>query len=212
MRERLSYANVVATLALFIALGGSSYAAVKITGKNVKDGSLTGQDIKNSSVTSRDVKNRSLLARDFRAGQLPAGAQGPRGTAGPQGPAGPSIAYHASGGQVSGVGTGGSTVATLNVPAGPYAVFARVNVFFGSATTTLLNCSLAVGASTDNTEEVTVPYSGANDYMDTLALTTTGTLPASGTVSVTCRAANGGETFNVGSSSITAVRAGSLGP
>jgi hypothetical protein len=32
---KLTYANVTATLALFIALGGSSYAAVKLTGKDV---------------------------------------------------------------------------------------------------------------------------------------------------------------------------------
>jgi len=38
--RRLSYANVVATLALFVALGGSSYAAIRITGKNVVDGTL----------------------------------------------------------------------------------------------------------------------------------------------------------------------------
>ena len=38
MHRRLTYSNVMATIAVFIALGGSSYAAVKITGKNVKDG------------------------------------------------------------------------------------------------------------------------------------------------------------------------------
>ena len=56
LRTRLTYANVVATLALFVALGGSSYAAITITGKNVKDSSLTGKDIKNNSVTGADVK------------------------------------------------------------------------------------------------------------------------------------------------------------
>lgn len=85
LRARLSYANVIATLALFVALGGSSYAAIKVTGKNVRDSSLSGRDIKNSTLTSSDVKNRSLLAADFRAGQLPAGPQGPQGAQGPQG-------------------------------------------------------------------------------------------------------------------------------
>jgi hypothetical protein len=44
LRARLTYANVIAPLALFIALGGTSWAAVKITGKNVKDsfGSTSG--------------------------------------------------------------------------------------------------------------------------------------------------------------------------
>jgi hypothetical protein len=95
---RSTYSNVAATLALFVALGGTSYAAITITGGNVRNGSLTGSDLKDGSVegrdvaggslTSSDVKNGSLLAGDFKAGELPAGAQGPAGPAGPQGPAG----------------------------------------------------------------------------------------------------------------------------
>jgi hypothetical protein len=76
---------VVATIALFVALGGGATAAVLITGKNVKDGSLTGRDIKNNSVASVDVKDGDLLSKDFKAGQLPAGAQGPKGDQGLKG-------------------------------------------------------------------------------------------------------------------------------
>src|SRR5215210_7333795 len=92
VRKSLSYANVMATVAVFVALGGSSYAALTITGKNVKNSSLTGADIKNSSLTTSDVKNRSLLARDFKTGQLPAGPkgdQGPKGDKGDRGDPGP---------------------------------------------------------------------------------------------------------------------------
>jgi hypothetical protein len=85
IRSKLTYANVMATIAVFIALGGSSYAAITVTGKNVKNGSLTGKDIKNSSLTTSDMKNRSLLSKDFKAGQLPAGAQGPQGPKGDKG-------------------------------------------------------------------------------------------------------------------------------
>jgi hypothetical protein len=95
IRTRVSYANVVATLALFVALGGSATAALLITGKQVKNGSLTGVDVKNSSLTGGDVKNDSignidikdgdLLASDFKPGQLPAGAQGPQGEPGAKG-------------------------------------------------------------------------------------------------------------------------------
>ncbi|HLM08217.1 MAG TPA: hypothetical protein VK307_00805 [Thermoleophilaceae bacterium] len=82
---RLTYSNVVASLALFAALGGSSYAAVAITGKQVRDNSLTGRDIHNASLTTKDVRDQSLLASDFRAGQLPAGPQGQKGDPGPKG-------------------------------------------------------------------------------------------------------------------------------
>ena len=84
IRSRLTYANVMATVAVFIALGGSAYAAIKITGKNVKNGTLTGADVKNNSLTSKDVK--SLGANDFKGGALPTGPRGPRGLTGPQGP------------------------------------------------------------------------------------------------------------------------------
>jgi hypothetical protein len=75
---RPSPAMVVACLALLIALGGTSYAAIRLP---------------RNSVTTVQVKDHSLLARDFKAGQLPRGAQGPpgpAGAAGPQGPAGPA--------------------------------------------------------------------------------------------------------------------------
>jgi hypothetical protein len=89
--RRPSHAIVVAYLALFVALGGSSYAAIKITGKNVKDSSLTGKDVKNSSLTTSDVKNRSLLAKDFKRGQLQRGPAGPAGPTGAKGDAGTSV-------------------------------------------------------------------------------------------------------------------------
>jgi hypothetical protein len=44
---RLSYANLMATIAVFIALGGSSYAVLRVTGRNVPKDALTGADIKN---------------------------------------------------------------------------------------------------------------------------------------------------------------------
>ena len=100
MRNR--HATAVAYLALFVALGGSSYAAVKITGKQIKDGTITG----------RDVKNRSLGANDFKPGQLPSGAQVPQGAQGPQGPRGDTGAA----GRDGAPGQDGSAKGYINVP------------------------------------------------------------------------------------------------
>lgn len=75
-----TYAEVVATLALFIALGGASYAAIQIP-KN----SVGTRQLKKNAVNSAKVRNRSLLAADFRAGQLPSGATGATGPIGPAG-------------------------------------------------------------------------------------------------------------------------------
>ena len=85
LHGKLNYSNVVATLAIFLALGGTSYAAVTITSKNVKNESLTGSDIKNRSLTGKDVRDGSLTAADFARGQVPSGSAGPKGDAGPQG-------------------------------------------------------------------------------------------------------------------------------
>ena len=83
-----SPAMAVAVLALFVALGGSSYAAITITGNNVENGTLTSADLKNNSVTSVDIRSGSLVPQDFKAGQLPAGPQGVQGPQGIQGPKG----------------------------------------------------------------------------------------------------------------------------
>jgi hypothetical protein len=95
--SRPSHTAVVAYLALFVALGGSSYAAVKITGKQVRDASLTGADVRNSSLTGSDLRDGSLLAGDFKAGQLPKGATGAQGLAGLAGAPGANGATGAQG-------------------------------------------------------------------------------------------------------------------
>ena len=75
-------------LALFVALGGVSYAAItlpinSVGSKQIKRGAVKNSDLGKSAVTSVKVKNGSLLSTDFKPGQLVAGAPG---SAGPQGP------------------------------------------------------------------------------------------------------------------------------
>lgn len=74
---RITPGTVLASIALFLALGGAGYAAVKVV-------------IPPHSITSRQIKAHSLLALDFKAGQIPRGAIGPAGPAGAAGPAGPA--------------------------------------------------------------------------------------------------------------------------
>lgn len=87
---------VVACIALLVALGGTSVAAVSQVARNsvgtpqLKDGAVSNAKIKNSAVNSAKVANRSLLRADFAPGQLPAGPTGPQGPAGAAGAAGPT--------------------------------------------------------------------------------------------------------------------------
>jgi hypothetical protein len=89
---------VISLIALFVALGGTSYAVATnaIGSSQIKNNSIQSKDIKNNQVSSTDIRNRSLLSKDFKAGQLPRGKQGATGPAGqpgatgPVGPVGPS--------------------------------------------------------------------------------------------------------------------------
>ena len=94
--RRPSPAMVVACLALLVALGGTSVAAVSQLARNsvgpaqLQFGAVTNPKIRSNAVTSAKVRNRSLLRTDFAPGQLPAGPTGPQGPAGPTGAAGPA--------------------------------------------------------------------------------------------------------------------------
>ena len=82
VKDRLTYANVTATLALFIALGGTSYAAVTLPRNSVG-----AAQIRAGSVGSSEVRDRSLTVRDFSR-RSRSSLRGARGPAGPAGPAG----------------------------------------------------------------------------------------------------------------------------
>jgi hypothetical protein len=56
---------VLASLALFVSLGGVSAAASAINGTLLKKGTVTGTQIKNSSLTGAKIKNKSLGSADL---------------------------------------------------------------------------------------------------------------------------------------------------
>src|SRR5215467_14180809 len=64
MRPRLSFANVVSVLALFVALGGSAYAFH--LGKN----SVGAKQLKKNAVTTAKVKNEAITAAKVKKGTL----------------------------------------------------------------------------------------------------------------------------------------------
>jgi hypothetical protein len=62
LRSLLTYSNVMATVAVFIALGGTSYAVAtnSISSRQVKNNSIRGVDIRDDSVTGKDIRESSL--------------------------------------------------------------------------------------------------------------------------------------------------------
>jgi hypothetical protein len=90
LRASLTYANVMATVAIFVALGGTSYAVASgsIDSRELKNNGVRSKDIRNNDLRSKDIRDRSLLTKDFKSGQLPAGPVGPQGPKGDTGPSG----------------------------------------------------------------------------------------------------------------------------
>jgi hypothetical protein len=115
-RSRLSFANVMSIIAVFIALGGTSYAAIKIP-KN----SVSSSQIKTGAVASSDVKDGALKKVDFKASDLPIGPTGPQGLQGAKGDKGTDGTNGAPG--TIGAVTVQTTVAATDLTAGNKASF-----------------------------------------------------------------------------------------
>jgi hypothetical protein len=60
IRQHLTFAKVVSLLALFIALGGSSYAAFKISGSQLENRSVSGKKLKRNTLGGTVIKESRL--------------------------------------------------------------------------------------------------------------------------------------------------------
>lgn len=87
IRSRLSYANVTATAALFIALGGTGYAAImlppnSVGAEQIRPKSVGASELRSRSVNSRVLRNKSIRLTDISVSAREAlqGQQGPPGT------------------------------------------------------------------------------------------------------------------------------------
>jgi hypothetical protein len=96
---RLSYANVMATLAVFLGLAGGAYAAVSLPARSVDTHHIKRHAVTRSKLAARAVDTHQLarravtlkrLSRGVRARLSRVGRPGPQGPRGPAGPAGPS--------------------------------------------------------------------------------------------------------------------------
>ena len=90
LQERMTYANVIATIALFVALGGTSYAAVTLP----RD-SVGARQLREGSVGSSEVRNRSLQLRDLSPRAQDALIRAGRRTSAPGAPGAPGAVSQA---------------------------------------------------------------------------------------------------------------------
>lgn len=68
--RHLSFSNVIAMLALFIALGGAAYAGTKINGNSIKNGSIGGGKLKNETITGNKLKKGTITGAQIAPGTI----------------------------------------------------------------------------------------------------------------------------------------------
>ena len=221
--SHLTYANAVATLALFIALGGASYAAARLPANSVGT-----KQIKRDAVTPAKLSPASKAALTGPAGPIgaagplgPAGAPGAEGARGPmgdpgergeegekgdRGPEGPSDGYYAtaiSGGPLTQTG---AEFGELAVPAGSYVVSATARLMSTGAGASNAQC-LIVDRSGGNGGQMNVNLSGTGDRK-IVPMIFAETVEAPSTFSIQCELTSGGGTVSVDSLSLTAIKVG----
>ncbi len=179
LRPSLTYANVAATVALVLAMGGGAYAAAN---------AIPGP----GGVIHGCYQQQGGNLRLVRAGKKCSGnenaiafnQQGRPGRQGVPGPIGPSDAYQAA------TNTGADPLTlTLAVPAGSYAVVAKaVGSSDPSATSTPggAECILSAGADDDFSVN-SIPMNGVAAFANTIAVT----FAAPGTIQYRCDGSGG---------------------
>jgi hypothetical protein len=75
--KRLSYANVMATVAVFVALGGGAYAAFhlarnSVASRNIQNGQVKSADVRDEGIAGRDIAEDTLTHNDIAETSLSA--------------------------------------------------------------------------------------------------------------------------------------------
>jgi hypothetical protein len=208
LRRRPSAALIVACAALFVSLGGASYAAVTIPDNSVgaaqiKKNAVTNAKLAANSVTYKKIAPNTVGSVRANLGQI-------QKRVGGKCAAGSAVATITKDGKVtcnsalpaglqttsntatiSATATGPTTISSLALPAGPnYLVLANPSVSVTGAGRVEASCTLTVGSNTQ-TRAITVVGNATNPTDASIPLQLDG---ASGTATVACTAKtqNGG--------------------
>src|SRR3954453_2168813 len=68
--RRPSPSMIVALLALFVALGGSSYAAIKVGSKQIVNNSIRGKDVRNGTLRGKDSGKNTYTGKQIKESAL----------------------------------------------------------------------------------------------------------------------------------------------
>jgi hypothetical protein len=175
LRSHLSFANIIAMIALFVALSGTSYAVKKVGTKDIRKNAVRSKHIKKSQVNSGDIRNHTIKPIDISPSvtgkTLESSAGQARRDAGPTG---------------VGASTDYTPVATLGgLQPGAYVLLAKVNQ--SSNVKTEGRCRLSAGDQYDDSNRGL--REGGTPEAHALQLVHAFTGP--GNVVLSCRAAHG---------------------
>ena len=141
MTRRLpSPSLAVSIAALVVAMGGTGYAATKLSGSNIKAGTITGKQIKTRSLPAGKLSAKAIA--QLRGAQGPAGPAGPAGAAGADGARGPAgiIGFKTVSSDVVALPSVAQKQATAKCPAGTIVVG-------GGVKTSIVSPSVAINDS-----------------------------------------------------------------
>lgn len=139
IKPKITYANVVASLALFIALGGTSFAVTQLArnsvgAKQIRKNAVGASELRRSAVSSRHIRDRSVALKDISSGARSA-LQGAKGDPGPKGD--PGVTYRAAVNSGGGTVRGNATTASHQGGSGLYTIAFDRDVSQCVATATL---------------------------------------------------------------------------
>jgi hypothetical protein len=211
LRRRLTYANVMSSIAVFLVVAGGTAFAASQLGKE----SVGTKQLKKEAVSLAKIKagaKSSLKGATGPAGPKGAtgsqGSKGDKGDKGEKGERGPSAGFSTNANDILEFTPGPQTVATLSLPAGHYVVTGYANVNNNEATQVSASCSIVLGGTeigTTNTVNL-----ASNTALDRQVLTVSagGSLGASGTAELVCNV--NPVSGNYLGRGLTAVQVGSL--
>jgi hypothetical protein len=170
MRNRLSYANVVSTLALVLAVGtGGAWAATTIHGKLIKKNTVTGNKLKKNTLGTREVNEAKLGRVPMAAGAEAAAFAELSNNSNTLGGIGPAGFVQGGGSQSSGrfsgpAGDNPNVLKTFQTPLGEFRLGcgnASVDVRYFNTTPGDADVFRAVVGGTTNTFYNVEPSGGA---------------------------------------------------
>lgn len=170
----MTYGNVTATLAVFLALGGTSYAVTQLPRDSVgatqiRRGAIGSSELRRNAVSSTAIRNRSVALEDISRGAR-ASLRGAKGDAGPRGNAGPpGVTYRAVVNSGGGLVRGNATTSNHQGGSGRYAIGFPIDVSGCVATATLSDARNGPALETPPAGRVTVGLDGAQVVVRTFA-------------------------------------------